>query len=353
MTTRLLLLFGILSSVVSAQGVEDALAETPAWTDPSMKKKPAHTGTLTFLFENDTFASQSDNNYTAGIGAAWTSAPIHTLGLRNVFRNLVEDYWSFLPTLADPNYKKFVQLNFIMEIYTSTDIDDPDPPPGDHPYSGVLALDLAVYSSNEKHFNAYIVRMGLVGPAVGGGQAQNFMHRLTGRDEVAGWADQLANEPLLNLFYIHQWRVFRWTAGEQGIGIDAAINGGAGLGNYYTGANIGAQVRIGFALPANFARSNAFNFMEELVDFPPQKGRVVAYVYAQTIAVAIGRFLPIDGNTFQDSASGDRDDFDIGLYVGAAIAYDRFVATFQFTPPGSGTLAQDDDYAIVSASWIF
>lgn len=346
---RPLLAAVLLAAVCPAGELPEELEAVPDWAEAARTKS----GTLTLIFENDTFANESDNNFTAGFGFAWTSAPIRRLSPENVFRSLVEDHWSFLPTLGDARFEKFVQIDLVMEIYTPRDITDPDPPPGDHPYAGVIAFDLGVYATDGRTMHGYVARLGLVGPATGAESVQNWMHRQTGRAEAVGWDRQLANEPLLNLYYFHQRRLWRWTPSERGLGFDVSANGGAGLGNYFIGAYAGLQARCGLALPANFARGNPMGFQEEIVGFPPPGKRLVAFVFAQVTGVAVARYLPIDGNTFQDSVRGDRDDFDVGFFAGAAVAYGRFILQVQFAFIGTGALAQDDDYAAVTASWVF
>ena len=69
----------------------------------------------------------------------------------------------------------------------------------------------------------------------------------------------------------------------------------------------------------------------------------------------VGRFLPIDGNTFTDSRSGDRDDYFTNLAIGAALTYRRFTLTFRTNFVGTALQARqnDDDYSVVSVSWVF
>ena len=127
------------------ESLEESLKNVD-WSIEPLKTKRDSTGTLTMRFENDTFSDDSDNNFTAGFGFAWTSADVATLSPKNWFRNRVESEFSFLPTVSNPEYNKFVQLALNYEMYTATDISDSDPPPGDHPYSGLILFDYCVYS---------------------------------------------------------------------------------------------------------------------------------------------------------------------------------------------------------------
>lgn len=139
------------------------------------------TGTLSYQFENDTFANNSDNNLTAAFGFTWTSATIDTFAQDNWIRNLVEEDLSFLPTVSDPDYEQFWQIALGMEMHTAKDTATPDPPPDQHPYSGIILLDTALYSMSEDTMHAYYLRLGFVGPATGAEGIQNTIHDKTSR----------------------------------------------------------------------------------------------------------------------------------------------------------------------------
>jgi len=344
-----------------------AIPQTKAGTDteePSSNARvqvqdpPAESdsvGTLTWQFENDTFSNNSDNNLTAAFGFAWTSAAIDTFGSDNWIRNVIEDDLSFLPTISNPDYDQFWQVALSMEMHTAKDTTTPDPPPDQHPYSGIIMLDTAIYSMSESTMHAYYLRLGFVGPATGAEGIQNTIHDKTGRPRAQAWDTQLSNEPIVNLFYIYQHRLLRSTVSEQGAGFDLGINGGAGLGNFYIGANVGAQVRFGFGLPTGFERSFPLNLYEELPNQRNAKVPFRAYVFAQGTGTAVGRYLPVDGNTFKTSRSGEREDFYSQFSFGATLSYARFALTYRTTLVGdfSKDPGHDDDYSDITLSYTF
>lgn len=313
------------------------------------------TGTLTFQFENDTFSDKSDNNFTAGFGFSWTTAPVETLDEENWFRGLVQRDLAFLPTVSIPAYQQFFQFSLDMEMYTAEDTSDPDPPPDAHPYSSLIALDSAVYSLGDRSMHGYILRLGLVGPSTGGEGIQNWMHEATGRPLAAGWDTQLSNELLFNLFYLYQRRLLRTAEAEHGLGFDFGINGGGGLGNYYVGANAGLQARFGFRMPRNFEHSSPIIFEEDVPGRRIPGGPFSAYVFAQSTGILVGRYLPIDGNTFTDSRSGERDGFYAQLVIGAMISYGRFTLTWRrnFFDSNFQHQDRDDNYSAVTLSYTF
>ncbi len=323
--------------------------------DPHADLKHDSVGTLTFQFENDTFSDGSDNNFTAGFGFTWTTASTKALDAENWFRRRIEGDFAFLPTLTDPSYDQFFQFSLNMEMYTAEDTNDPDPPPEAHPYSSIIALDSAIYSKNDQSMHAFILRLGLVGPSTGGEGIQNWMHEATGRPIAAGWHTQLSNEPLLNLFYLYHHRLLRSVAKRKGFGFDFGLNAGGGLGNYYIGTNAGLQARLGIALPDNFERSSPIIFSEDVPGRHGPDGPFSFYFFAQSTALALARYLPIDGNTFTDSRSGSRDDLYVQLVIGAMISYKRLTITWRRNFFGSNFQHQerDHDYSAVTLSWTF
>lgn len=311
-------------------------------------------GTVTIQYENDTFADRSDNNFTAGFGTAWTSAAVQTMDEDNWFRRMVSGM-DFLPTVGKPSYVQHLQLALDYEMYTAQDTSVADPPPGSHPYSGIIELDTAVFSMSKDDSHGYWLRIGLVGPATHAEELQNGMHEATGRPLAMGWDTQLRNEIFVNLFYVYQRRLLRYTASPTGFGYDATVNGGVGFGTYYTGVNAGGQLRLGFGLPGNFDRSYTLNLYEELPGRRLQGGPLSIYVHFQFTGTAVGRFLPIDGNTWVSSRSGIRDDFYAQLNLGATISYGRLLLTYRTNLAGSGLQQEqnDDDFSTVTISYVF
>jgi len=341
------------------ESVEDCVAELasrPHAEYEVRRRRDRYAGTFTMRVANDTFAARDDDKFTAGTALAWTSAPVRTLGPRNALRGLASD-WSFLPLLGDAAFDKFVQISLGFEFFTPADILVADPAPGEHPYAGVLSVDTAVYAIGDRSMHGYIVRIGLVGPAVQAGPLQKWLHDVTESRNPAGWDSQLDNEPILNLFYIYQRRLFRWNGwGARGPGVDAAVNAGAGLGNYYIGANGGLQLRFGIGLPANFERSHPMRLFEEVPGRYDRDRAFALYAFAQGSAVAIGRFLPTDGNTFQDSPSADRDDFAVMVIAGLVFEVRRFTLTVLFNSLGATALGGTDGgehFTTITASWTF
>jgi hypothetical protein len=284
-------------------------------------------GSASFMFDND-FMTGNDNKYTGGLGVVWTSAATETYGQRNLHRKIANAF-SFLPAVGGERNNTYVQFRLGMEMYTPTDIKSPEPPPGDHPYAGVIYLDSSLLSKNPAASHQFTLRLGLVGPATGAEDVQRWIHEIIDSPIPRGWDTQLENEPIVNVFYQYNRRLVR-RAPRDRFGMDISANGGAGFGNYYIGANLGMMGRIGYRLPDNYGVTPLLGGAESLVGVNPARKRFQAYFYLSAQSFGVFRWLPTDGNTFQDSRSGDRDDWFLSLSTGLCLGYGRVLLSYRY-----------------------
>lgn len=320
--------------------------------DPARPRK----GILTFTWENDVLL-QRDSNYTNGGAVTWTSAEVSGLGEHDFLRKMVGAV-SFLPTFRREDRARFATVRFGQEMYTPEDISDPDPPPGEQPYAGILFLDTGVHAMGPRSVHNWTLRLGVVGPASGAEQVQRFIHEITNSPIPQGWDTQLSNEFLLNLDYVYRRRLAR-NAGAIGFGFDSAANVGAGVGNYYTGASAGINVRFGWCLPDTYGGARVRRNQDALVGWtPPPRGKWRVYFQVELDGYGVARFLPTDGNTFVDSRSTERDDWFALLDFGFVVGSGRFHAAYTYTAGLGGTTADSawsgqQDYTAITFSWVF
>ena len=305
----------------------------------------SHAGGLSLLFENDLFLGD-DSRFTAGVGLAWTSAELSSYAEGNFHRRL-GDALSFLPRVGNEGYDGFLQFKLGMEMYTPRDILSADPPPGDHPYAGVLALDSSIFARGECSQHQYTLRLGLVGPSSGAEQAQRWIHKVTGSTIPAGWDTQLSDEFLLNANYQYNRCLYR-AALSRTLAGDFSLNGGGGLGNYYIGGNVGLNLRLGHLLPDTYTQTPMLGGLEPMVGLAPSE-KVYGYAFLGTQSFWVVRFLPMDGNTFQDSRSTERDDWYGTASAGFVIGYGHFALSYTYNglsglsgPNGIHENRQDD-----------
>jgi hypothetical protein len=343
----------ILTSVFTCGG--PCSASQQEGEDPRDESGRDYAGVFSFYHENDIYLSR-DNNYTSGLGFIWVSNDAATYGSRNLVRKMVQGT-SFLPSVGDPGFRSFVSFTLGHEIYTPTDIESPTPPPDEQPYAGVIFLDTSVYGHSSRMMNAFTLRLGCVGPCSGAEKLQRKIHEWTGSPIPEGWDQQLRNEFLLNADYQHYRRMQRRV--EPGKAhYDVAWRAGGGFGNFYIGANIGVEARLGYGLPDSYGvtgrrSSGASSFVNTI---PPPRRVWWGYAFAGLQAFGVARFLPTDGNTFKDSPSVDRDDFAANLTTGFVVGYRRFVLSWTLNNvSGLSSLSnsRDTDFGALTFSFYF
>lgn len=328
---------------------EEALARAPETSDDTYR------GAFSLLFENDIFIG-NDSRFTAGAGLAWTSAELSSYGENN-FHRRVGDQLTFLPLFGRTDYDQYLQWHLGMEMYTPRDIVAPEPPPGDHPYAGLFALDTSVFARSDASEHQYTLRIGLVGPSSGAEQMQRVIHELTDSAIPNGWDTQLHDEPIINGFYQYHRRLYRADLSGS-LGTDLSVNGGGGLGNYYIGANAGTSLRIGFDLPDTYGATPMLCGLEPIVGLSPSD-RVYGYFHLGIQGSGVARFLPTDGNTFRNSRSGERDDWFGNASAGILLGYGRFILSWTYhgitglTDPDGLRANSQDDYGTFVFSYLF
>ncbi len=309
-------------------------------------------GTLSLTLENDVFADD-DNNYTSGAGWQWTSAPAETYREGSFYRGVVETM-SFLPFVGDADRTHFSSLALSHQIYTPTDIEDPDPPEDDQPYAGLLHLNASLASRGERSQHEYGVLLGVIGPAARGEQIQTFTHELVRTDEPEAWDTQLANEPLVNLSYAYHRRLVPPRGGS---GLDADVSSSlfAEAGTYLTGAGGGVSVRAGFKLPDGYS---SFGIQSGLRPASLPSDRLPdgwgGFLFASLSGLGVAHFAP-HGNLFSDGRSVDTEPFVGSASLGISVYYGRFLFTYSFTGQTDAFETQRDptEYGALSISYAF
>ena len=334
--------------VLTARTGTEAPSVDPSWQDA--EPPPPFLGAISLLLDNDSVAG-NDSRYTGGLAFAWTSAAAETYRKRHPHRKIVNAF-SFLPTVGATGYQNYLQFVVGTEMYTATNIKLADPPLGDHPYAGILYLDSTIMSRTRAANHQLTLRLGFVGPASGASEVQRWIHDILGDIIPEGWDTQLKKEPIVNLYYQYSRRLLR-SASADGGGVDIACNGGAGLGNYYIGANVGVTGRVGYRLPENYGVTPLMGGAESMVGLPPPRKKFCVYGFISSQAFGIARWLPTDGNTFVDSRSGDRDTWFASVSAGIVMGFSRVLLSYRhhgiagLTDPENFKTVNRDDFGTI------
>lgn len=270
-------------------------------------RPPDDRGTFTLLIENDAIYD-SDRHYTNGLKAAWLSSEnipawLHRLG-------------NYLPFFSSDSRRRY-GISVGQSIFTPEDKDSTAVVSNDRPYAGWLYAGFAMTADSGNQLDTFELNVGVVGPHAQGEWMQNNFHSVIGSDNANGWDNQLHDEFGAVLYYEHKWRGLLETS-RGGLGVDVTPHVGGALGNVYTYAAGGATLRFGQDLPADYGPPRVRPALAGTGFFNPSAG-FGWYLFAGAEGRAVARDIFLDGNTFGDSPSVDKEPFVADLQAGIAV----------------------------------
>lgn len=289
--------------------VEDPL--TPANIAKSEQDRPDNKGTLSVTFENDVFSGR-DDGYTNGFRASWTTGADRVPFLLAPIANAI-------PTFPVDGNKR-VSYAIGQSMFTPGDIEAYALQPNDRPYAGWLYGTVGLISDTGSQFDTLELTLGMVGPASLAHPTQRLVHEyITDSPLPRGWYHQLDNEPGIILSYDRKWRSF-YQFSALGHGVDFTPGVGASLGNVMTDAKMGATFRVGRNLPSDYGPPRVRPALSGSDYFIPTKG-FGWYIFAGAEGRYVARNIFLDGNTFSDSHSVDKENWVGDVQTGIALTY--------------------------------
>ncbi len=288
----------------------------------SQQNPPDLRGTWSAVIENDKFISGTDRDYTTGTHFSWLSAADDVPDWAN---NLA----SQIPLLASDG-KRRIGYNFGQSIFTPKNTEATGPLPGERPYAGWLYGGVALLSEKPNTLDTLELDLGVVGPWAFGEQVQNNFHRVIGSPESKGWDNQLDNEPGMLLIYERAWRTpdWRFSYDNSKLGVDVTPHIGATLGNIFTYAATGVGIRLGQNLPSDFGPPRIRPGLPGAGFFDLPAGDIAWYFFASAEGRAVARNIFLDGNTFSDSLSLDKEPFVGDFQLGFAFMINSMRITY-------------------------
>lgn len=300
-------------------------------------------GSFTAYTENDKYFAGTDEHYTNGLKLSALSTDLR-------------DQLRFLDGLSGGDHPRKLGLSLGQNIYTPADTRTAALIPNDRPYAAWLYVGAAfqVYrppatEDGTARLDVFEITAGVVGPAALGREFQNGFHDLIGVDHANGWDNQIENEPGLNLVYERKYR-FSTAHARTGWGADFIPHAGVSLGNIFTYANAGFEVRAGFELPADFG-SNLIRPSGDsnALARPPFS----VFLFAAVDGRAVARDITLDGNTFKDSHSIGKKHFVADLYAGLGVGTAHWQLTYAQTYRTREFQGQDERSVFGSISLSF
>ena len=262
---------------------------------PAAGQEAPQPGVWSLTIDDDIVAG-TDRYYTGGFALAWVPGPQDT---PDWARRLAHGIFP----VDDGEIRVGVALG--QSAFTPSDITLADPPPDDRPYAGWLYATIGLDVERPHASDQLSLTLGVVGPASLAEQTQKSIHKVTGSPTPEGWDTQLHNEPGIVLAYQHLWRgLAASTLGS--FDLDLTPYAGDALGNVYTYANAGLMVRYGQRLSSDLGPIRIQPGPAGSAFFVPAAG-FSWYVFAAADGRAVARNIFLDGNTFQDSRSVDKE----------------------------------------------
>jgi hypothetical protein len=272
-------------------------------------------GVFSLAVENDSLSTGADRNYTSGIKLAWVSrsagVPDWLQGSGQFTRWLSGD---------EP---EFWGIAIGQSIFTPEDIEANPAPPDQHPYAGWLYMQLMVgVEVEDSHLDTYELEFGVVGPWAQGEEAQSGIHQWLGAPEPRGWDSQLENEFAFALSFDRRWDPsnLRVNIGGPFGGLEADLTPSAGftVGTLRDEARVGLAARIGQRIDRDYGPPRVRPSLSGVEHF--DGGRLSWSIFAGVQGRAVARNLFLDGNTFRDSASVERNSFVADFQTGFTIS---------------------------------
>lgn len=341
MKYSLALLLAVLTSQLSAQtgSTSQPLMDPPGSattsevSDDSIEKTNVpRFGVLTIYFENDLFAN-TDQQYTNGTRLTLTSPRLENYADDPNVGRIIQAFDN-MPWIGAPGYERNVTIGIGQNMYTPDNTEAEELIKDDRPYAGWLYGSIGMIWKNDKVRNTFVINIGVVGPWSLAEEAQRLIHEARDIPMPNGWANQLDNELGIVLAYERVWRVRRYQPG--GIDWDVLPYTGFELGNVAINARAGAEFRLGLNLPDDFGTSaiNAAAVTPSPVETPHIAKKwhndLGFHVFTRVEGRAVARDIFLDGNTFEDSHSVDKEPFVADVAFGASLNWRNTKLTYAY-----------------------
>jgi lipid A 3-O-deacylase len=311
-------------------------------------------GTFSFVGENDSLSTGADRNYTSGVKVAYVSPAAGV-------PHWLQGAGAFTRSLSG-NEPSFWGIGFGQSIFTPENIEANPAPPDQHPYAGWLYMQLLVAAEEDVpahrlpgFLDTYELEFGMVGPAAQGRQAQRGIHELLNAPDPQGWDSQLKDEFAFAASFDRRWRAAKFFTDYVPGGLEADLTPslGATLGTLRTEARAGLAARIGYRLNSDYGPPRVRPSLAGVEHFAG--GPLSWSVFAGLQGRGVARDLLLDGNTFRDSASVDKNawvgDVQAGFTVSAGDW--RMAYTFVIRSKEFETQTSQQDFGALALSWRF
>jgi lipid A 3-O-deacylase len=342
-------------TVAGAAGLAVAGAPPTASADqrPESPPESEERGVVTFQYENDLLVG-TDRYYTNGVRLSYTSPR-----LRNQLPLAADALEWLYPFDSGADARLGISLG--QSMFTPGDIEVSELIVDDRPYAGWLYAGVSLnveatqnaFGKQYKTLDAIEVELGVVGPASLAEQTQKFVHKIVDSPEPQGWDNQLHNEPGLLIVLERKVRTPPLSLGA--VQADAIPSLSVSLGNVETSGGLGSVIRLGQGLDVDYGPPTIRPNLAGRTFFERAPQPFNWYFFVGAEGRLVGRDIFLDGNTFRDSHSVDKN-WVVGTFqAGVAASYRDLRFTFSYIARSREFEDQDspDQYGAVSVSYRF
>ncbi|MFO7965100.1 MAG: lipid A deacylase LpxR family protein [Desulfobacterales bacterium] len=279
---------------------------------------------ISVQLENDLFGG-TDRNFTHGTRLEYVTGPIDWIS--DAANKLPWFEYEKSGTENSSALEARASISIGQNIYTPESTRTRKLMPNERPYAGWLyvGFGLAANQGSRRYDKVYL-EIGTVGPDAFAEEVQTSWHNLFSIKVPRGWDNQLDNEPGV-VFYYEQARRFDAHDLIFGLEYDVLPHFGGGLGNVFTYGAVGFTVRVGSNLEEDFGPPRIRPSLPGSGFFRPEDD-FNWYVFAGSEARLVLRNIFLDGNTFTDSPSVDKNMLVGDVQAGFAVQRGRFQMTY-------------------------
>jgi len=221
--------------------------------------------------------------------------------------------------------ENYISFSYAQQIYTPNDIESTELVVDDRPYAGYMYLEMGLYQSYKNELSSLIFQIGMIGPSTRMESVQKFVHGLIGSPTPEGWDHQLGDEMTIQINYNHK----KYSDTTDYFDHSSALitNYGFDLGNVSTKIYGGALFRYGKNVQKDYGSYVMSNGNYNHI--PLKHGNYVTNKWSYSFNLSfeanlIGRNIFLDGNTFKDSHSVDKNYLTLQAGYGFSLNYKNF-----------------------------
>ncbi len=270
-----------------------------------------------FYFDNDGFIG-TDKQYTSGFK------------LSNLYYiPALEPAWLRIPFIYNEKGEHFISIGISQQIYTPDTITSSALIQSDRPYAGWLYAEFSSHQTSLTDLDSLSLQVGIIGKASQAEMTQTKVHKFFDGIRPKGWDNQLNNELGINLIYEHKWRLVPEPLfGIQSDFIPFVLTS---LGNVKTEVISGTNLRFGWNILKDFGHSSidsgTENRIPSIANYYDIEPWSLSFLVGAA-AKAVARDIFLDGNTFGNSHSVEKENFVGYVSVGANLRYRRFTVEY-------------------------